>query len=137
VGPDIIVSPRATGATVFDPTDSRTFKKDLERRQKYVRRGVGDPFLLQPGEFVIGRSLEYVTVPADVSGEALGRSSWGRLDSSSQRRRLIQPGFKRTITLELANVGDTPIMLTVGLTIAQLIFERCDSPAAAATGKVA
>ena len=126
LGPDIIVSPRATGATVFDPTDSGTFKKDLERRQKYVRRGVGDPFLLQPGEFVIGRSLEYLTLPADISAEALGRSSWGRLGLVIATATLIQPGFNGTITLELANVGDTPIMLTVGLTIAQLTFERCE-----------
>jgi dCTP deaminase len=118
LGPDIIVSPRATGATVFDPTDPSTFKRNLEQRQEYVRRGIGDPFQLQPGEFVIGRSLEYVTLPADVSAEALGRSSWGRLGL-----------VIATATLELANVGDTPIMLTVGLSIAQLVFQRTVSDA--------
>jgi dCTP deaminase len=127
LGPDIIVSPRATGSTVFDPSDPATFRENLDRRQEYIRRGVGDPFLLQPGEFVIGRSLEYVTLPADVSAEALGRSSWGRLGLVIATATLIQPGFKGTITLELANVGDTPIMLTVGLNIAQLVFQRCDS----------
>lgn len=125
LGPDIIVSPRATGATVFDPADPQEFRRDLDERQEYVRRGIGDPFLLQPGEFVIGRSLEYVTLPADISAEALGRSSWGRLGLVIATATLIQPGFKGTITLELANVGDTAIRLTVGLSIAQLVFQRC------------
>jgi dCTP deaminase len=124
LGPDIIVSPRATGATAFDPVDGRTFRRNLEQRQEYVRRGIGDPFQIQPGEFVIGRSLEYVMLPEDVSAEALGRSSWGRLGLVIATATLIQPGFKGTITLELANVGDTPIVLTVGLSIAQLIFSR-------------
>jgi dCTP deaminase len=124
LGPDIIVSPRATGSIAFDPTNAAAFERDLRQRQQYVRRGIGDPFLLQPGEFVIGRSLEYVGLPRDLSAEALGRSSWGRLGLVIATATLIQPGFKGTITLELANVGDTPIMLEVGLAIAQLVFAR-------------
>lgn len=126
LGPDIIVSPRATGATAFDPTKAETFKQDLEQGQQYIRRGIGDPFQLQPGEFAIARSLEYVSLPDDISAEALGRSSWGRLGLVIATATLIQPGFKGTITLELANVGDTSIMLEVGLSIAQLIFSRQD-----------
>jgi dCTP deaminase len=126
LGPDVIVSPRATGATAFDPTNAETFKHDLEQRQQYIRRGIGDPFQLQPGEFAIARSLEYVSLPSDISAEALGRSSWGRLGLVIATATLIQPGFKGTITLELANVGDTSIMLEVGLSIAQLIFSRQD-----------
>lgn len=132
LGPDIIVSPRATGAVAFDPMDPRAFQRNVERRQQYVRRGIGDPFPLQPGEFVIARSLEYITLPRDVSAEALGRSSWGRLGLVIATATLIQPGFRGTITLELANVGDTPIVLEVGLSIAQLVFSREDSTAALA-----
>lgn len=128
LGPDIIVSPRATGAVTFDPMDRMAFKHTLEQRQEYIRRGIGDPFPLQPGEFVIARSLEYVTLPDDVAAEALGRSSWGRLGLVIATATLIQPGFKGTITLELANVGDTPIMLEVGLSIAQLVFSREERP---------
>lgn len=128
LGPDIIVSPKATGATTFDPTDPLTFERHLRQRQQYIRRGVGDPFQLQPGEFVIGRSLEYVALPRGVSAEVLGRSSWGRLGLVIATATLIQPSFKGTITLELANVGDTPIMLTVGLSIAQLVFTRDHQP---------
>jgi dCTP deaminase len=128
LGPDIIVSPRATGAVTFDPVDARAFRRNVAERQNYIRRGIGDPFQLQPGEFVIARSLEYVTLPEHVSAEARGRSSWGRLGLVIATATLIQPGFKGTITLELANVGDTPLMLSVGLSIAQLVFFAESSP---------
>jgi dCTP deaminase len=124
LGPDIIVSRRATGATAFDPSDGSAFRAQLRARQEYVRRGIGDPFHLQPGEFVIARSLEYVSLPSYVSAEALGRSSWGRLGLVIATATLIQPGFKGTITLELANLGNTPLVLEVGLRIAQLVFRR-------------
>jgi deoxycytidine triphosphate deaminase len=128
LGPDIIVSPRATGAATFDPINGKAFEQGLRRTQQYVRRGIGDPFQLQPGEFVIARSLEYICLPDDVSAEARGRSSWGRLGLVIATATLIQPGFKGTVTLELANVGDTPLMLEVGLCIAQLTFARESPP---------
>jgi dCTP deaminase len=124
LGPDIIVSRRATGATAFDPSDGEAFGEALHRRQEYVRRGIGDPFHLQPGEFVIARSLEYVVLPDDISAEALGRSSWGRLGLTIATATHVQPGFKGTITLELANAGNTAIVLEVGLCVAQLVFSR-------------
>lgn len=130
LGPDIIVSRRATGATAFDASDADAFHDGLRRRQQYVRRGIGDPFHLQPGEFVLARTLEYVALPDDVSAEALGRSSWGRLGLTIATATLIQPGFHGTITLELANVGNTPIVLEVGLSIAQLVFARDERIAA-------
>lgn len=124
LGPDIIVARRATGATSFDPSDGPAFREALRRRQAYVRRGLGDSFHLQPNEFVIARSLEYVQLPDDVRAQALGRSSWGRLGLVVATATLIQPGFKGTITLELTNLGNTPIVLQVGLPIAQLAFTR-------------
>ncbi len=124
LGPDIIVSRRATGATSFDPADGQAFREALRQRQAYVRRGIGDPFHLQPGEFVIARTLEYVQLPAGVRAQALGRSSWGRLGLVVATATLVQPGFRGTITLELTNLGNTPMVLSVGLPIAQLTFSR-------------
>src|SRR4051794_18118108 len=72
LGPDIIVSKRATGVTAFDASDAARFGEALDARQEYIRRGLGDSFHLQPGEFAIARSLEYVALPKDVSAEALG-----------------------------------------------------------------
>src|SRR4051794_24933150 len=79
LGPDVIVSRRAVGAAVLDPVDPERFRAALRDRHLYVRRSLGDSFHLQPGEFAIARSLEYVALPNDVSAEVLGRSSWGRL----------------------------------------------------------
>lgn len=124
LGPDIIVSRRATGATAFDASDAERFSQSIRRRQTYVRRRLGDSFHLQPGEFVIARTLEYVTLSSDISAQALGRSSWGRLGLVVATATLVQPGFKGTITLELANVGNTVLVLQVGLPVAQLVFSR-------------
>lgn len=128
LGPDIIVSRRATGALAFDASDYRQFEESLRRRQTYVRRRLGDSFHLQPGEFVIARSLEYVALPSNVSAQALGRSSWGRLGLVIATATLVQPGFRGTITLELANVANTALVLQVGLPIAQLVFEQTAEP---------
>jgi len=127
LGPDIIVSKRATGTTAFDASNPKAFREARRLRQEYVRRGIGDPFHLQPGEFVIARSLEYVSLPDGVSAEALGRSSWGRLGLTIATATHVEPGFHGTITLELANVGNTPLVLLVGLRVAQLVFSR-DQP---------
>ncbi|MEA2189739.1 MAG: dCTP deaminase [Solirubrobacteraceae bacterium] len=130
LGPDIIVSRRATGATAFDATDAMAFRDALRARQTYVRRGLGDSFHLQPGEFAIARSLEYVKLPGHVSAEAVGRSSWGRLGLTIATATMVQPGFSGTITLELSNVANTALVLHVGLRLAQLVFTH-EAPARA------
>jgi len=122
LGPDIIVSRRATGATAFDAADAPAFREALRERQQYIRRGLGDSFHLQPGEFAIARSLEYVALPEDISAEALGRSSWGRLGLTIATATMVNPGFSGTITLELANVANTALVLQVGVRVAQLVF---------------
>src|SRR3954453_15497787 len=92
LGPDIIVARRATGATAFDAADAPSFRDALRARQEYIRRGLGDSFHLQPGEFAIARSLEYIALPKDVSAEALGRSSWGRLGLTIATATMVNPG---------------------------------------------
>jgi dCTP deaminase len=129
LGPDIIVSRRATGAVAFDAADSEAFRETIRERQQYVRRGFGESFHLQPGEFVIARSLEYLSLSDDLSAEAVGRSSLGRLGLVIATATMVQPGFKGTITLELTNVGNAPLVLEVGIPIAQVVFHRSsDAP---------
>ena len=122
LGPDVIVSRRVVGAAALDPVDPIAFRAAIGERHEYVRRSLGDSFHLQPGEFAIARSLEYVSLPDDVSAQVLGRSSWGRLGLTVATATLVQPGFGGTITLELANVSNTPIVLHVGTRVAQLSF---------------
>lgn len=120
LGPDMIVTRRATALAVFDPARVEEIAGHLRDYQDYVRRPVGTSFYLHPGEFAIARTLEYVTLPEDLAGQAMGRSSWGRLGLIIATATMVQPKFSGTITLELSNVGTVPIVLYVGVRIAQI-----------------
>jgi dCTP deaminase len=124
LGPDLIVTKRETGALAFDPTQAEEMRARLSDYQTYVRRPLGSAFYLHPGDFAIARSLEFVTLPGDLSGQAIGRSSWGRLGLVIATATLIQPKFRGTITLELANLGTVPLVLHVGVRIAQMTLEE-------------
>jgi len=123
LGPDFIVTRRDTGLPLFDPVRVDEIAEHIRDYQDYVRRPLGSAFYLHPGEFAIARTLEAVTLPVEpvpIGAEALGRSSWGRLGLIIATATLIQPGFSGTITLELTNVGSVPIVLYVGVRIAQI-----------------
>lgn len=129
LGPDMIVVQRETGVVAFDPVQG-DFAQRLHEYQQYVRRPFGSAFYLHPREFAIARTLEWVTLPKTLGAQATGRSSWGRLGLVIATATLVQPGFKGTITLELSNVGTVPIVLHVGVRIAQLSFFQTTEPPA-------
>lgn len=81
---------------------------------------LGGIFVLHPGQFVLGCTLEYLSVPADLIGQVLSRSSWGRLGLLVATAVIVQPGFRGVLTLELVNTGTIPIELRTGLRVAQL-----------------
>jgi dCTP deaminase len=90
----------------------------------------GEPFVIHPGEFVLGRTLEYVELPNDVVARIEGRSSLGRLGLIVHATAgFVDPGFKGTLTLEIANLTRIPIKLYAGGPIAQLSFMALDAPA--------
>jgi dCTP deaminase len=120
LGPDLVVTRRETGVLAFDPARTSDMAAELSDYQTYVRRPLGSAFYLHPGDFAIARSLEYVTLPQTLSAQAIGRSSWGRLGLVIATATTVQPGFQGTITLELANLGRVPLVLYVGVRIAQL-----------------
>jgi dCTP deaminase len=122
LGPDFVVMRRATAVAAFDPARVDEIAQRVREYQDYLRRPPGSAFYLHPGEFAIARTLEYLTLPGSISAQVAGRSSWGRLGLVIQTAPLIQPSFRGTITLELANVGTVPIVLYVGLRIAQVMF---------------
>lgn len=89
-----------------------------------------DAFVLHPGEFVLGSTYEYVTLPDDIAARLEGKSSLGRLGLMTHSTAgFIDPGFQGHITLELANVATLPIKLYPGMKIGQLCFFRLTSPA--------
>lgn len=93
--------------------------------------GVGDdPFILHPGEFVLGSTLERIAVPDDLVGRVEGKSSLGRLGLLIHSTAgFIDAGFDGHITLELANVASLPITLYPGMKIGQVSFMQMTSPA--------
>ncbi len=89
-----------------------------------------NPFILHPGEFVLGSTLEVVSLPDDLAGRLEGKSSLGRLGLLTHSTAgFIDPGFSGHITLELSNVATLPIKLFPGMKIGQLCIFRLSSPA--------
>lgn len=90
----------------------------------------GKPFILHPGEFVLGSTVEICTLPEDLAGRLEGKSSLGRLGLLTHSTAgFIDPGFTGHITLELSNVANLPIVLWPGMKIGQLCLLNLSSPA--------
>ena len=89
-----------------------------------------DPFVLHPGEFVLGSTYEVVSLPDDLAGRLEGKSSLGRLGLLTHSTAgFIDPGFTGHITLEFSNVANLPITLWPGMKIGQLCLFRLSSAA--------
>ena len=95
-----------------------------------VRPPDGEPFVIHPGEFCLGRTVEWIELPADIVARIEGKSSLGRLGLIVHATAgFCDPGWKGTLTLELTNLTRVPIKLYAGLPIAQLSFMTLDAPA--------
>lgn len=92
--------------------------------------GDDESFVIHPGEFVLGRTLEHVSLGAGVVARIEGKSSLGRLGLIVHATAgFVDPGFEGSLTLEIANLTRVPIVLYPNLPIAQLSFMRLDRPA--------
>ncbi|MEN9992809.1 MAG: hypothetical protein RLY83_379 [Actinomycetota bacterium] len=88
-----------------------------------------EPFILHPGEFVLGSTYEFVTLPDNIAARLEGKSSLGRLGLLTHSTAgFVDPGFKGHVTLELANVSNLPIKLWPGMKVGQLCFFQLSSP---------
>ena len=89
----------------------------------------GEPFILHPGEFVLGQTLERVTLPNDLVARLEGKSSLGRLGLLIHSTAgFVDSGFSGNLTLELSNVANLPITIYQGMPIGQISFMRMDGP---------
>lgn len=105
---------------------------DPAEEQPDLTRGLevadGEPFILHPGEFVLGSTFEQVTLPDDIAARLEGKSSLGRLGLLTHSTAgFVDPGFSGHVTLELSNVATLPIKLWPGMKIGQLCFFRLSS----------
>ncbi len=94
-----------------------------------VTIGDDDPFILHPGEFVLGQTLEWCELPDDLVARLEGKSSLGRLGLLIHSTAgYVDPGWKGNLTLELSNVANLPIALYFGMRIGQISFYLMSSP---------
>lgn len=102
--------------------------QDQEDLTRLVEVAPDDPFILHPGEFVLGATYEKVTLPDNIAARLEGKSSLGRLGLLTHSTAgFIDPGFSGHVTLELSNMATLPIMLWPGSKVGQLCFFQLTS----------
>ena len=101
----------------FDDSKVQPASYDLELDKNDLKRAV-----LLPGEFLLASTTETVTIPNDLVGQVVGKSSLARLGLIVECAGFIDPGFNGQITLELYNLSDKPIELTKINNICQIVF---------------
>ena len=105
-------------------------KANLEELTQLVEVDEDEPFILHPGEFVLGSTLERVAVPDDLVGRIEGKSSLGRLGLLIHSTAgFVDAGFDGQLTLELSNVANLPITLYPRMKIGQISFQQMTTPA--------
>ena len=104
-------------------------RQPMEDLTELVEAEGDRPFILHPGEFVLGQTLERVTLPDDLVARLEGKSSLGRLGLLIHSTAgFVDSGFSGNLTLELSNVANLPITIYHGMPIGQMSFMRMDGP---------
>ncbi|NPA51455.1 MAG: dCTP deaminase [Aquificae bacterium] len=88
------------------------------------KKKVDDFFVINPKEFVLATTLEYVKLPDDITAFVEGRSSLGRLGLFIENAGWVDAGFEGNITLEFFNANHVPIKIYPGMRICQLVFAK-------------
>ena len=105
-------------------------KEPMEDLTELVTPGEDEAFILHPGEFVLGQTLEKVTLPNDLVARLEGKSSLGRLGLLIHSTAgFVDAGFSGNLTLELSNVANLPITIYHGMKIGQISFMQLSEPA--------
>jgi dCTP deaminase len=105
-------------------------KKEMPELTELIEVEGKNPFILHPGEFVLGSTLERVRLPHDLVARLEGKSSLGRLGLLIHSTAgYVDPGWDGYLTLELSNVANLPITIYPGMKIGQISFFRLTSPA--------
>ncbi len=104
-------------------------RQPMEELTELVTVDGDAPFILHPGEFVLGQTLERVTIPDDLVARLEGKSSLGRMGLLIHSTAgFVDAGFEGNLTLELSNVANLPITIYHAMPIGQISFMRMDRP---------
>lgn len=121
------LTPVRSKLSSLDPLLKEYINETLKQAEEtYVE--IGEAFILHPRQFVVGITLEWIRLPLGMGAYVIGRSSWGREGLVIATATGVQPGFSGVLILELTNVGEIPISLYPGATIAQLFFHGLSKP---------
>jgi dCTP deaminase len=105
-------------------------KQPMDDLTELVEVGENEAFILHPGEFVLGSTLERIRLPDDLVARLEGKSSLGRLGLLIHSTAgFIDPGWDGHVTLELSNVANLPITIYYAMKIGQLSFVQLTEPA--------
>lgn len=99
---------------------------DIRRIYKDLYVPLGDNLVIHPHQFILATTLEYIRLPRNLMCYVVGRSTWGRLGLVVATAIGVHPKYSGTLTLELRNLGETPVRLYPGQAIAQLFFHWVD-----------
>jgi dCTP deaminase len=111
--------------TYIDPLDH----KDNEDYTTLIEIKDKEPFVIHPGEFVLGSTLEFIKIPYDLIGILHGRSSIGRLGIQVHATAgFVEPGYFGVLTLEMSNIARIPVALYPRMKICQLILQKLRNP---------
>jgi dCTP deaminase len=112
-------------------------RREMPDLTELVEAADGEPFILHPGEFVLGSTTERVRLPDDLVARLEGTSSLGRLGLLIHSTAgYVDPGWDGHLTLELSNVANLPITIYPGMRIGQISFFRLSAPAEKPYGAV-
>lgn len=92
----------------------------------------GETFVIHPGRFVLASTLEWLTLPVNISAYVTGKSTWGRRGIVIETAAGVHPSFTGCLTLEIANVGEVPVSLRPGMAICQIFFHEVKGETVAA-----
>lgn len=98
--------------------------KDLNLKEKMKKIKTDDFFIIEPKQFVLATTMEYVKLPDDITAFVEGRSSLGRLGLFIENAGWVDAGFEGNITLEFFNANSAPIKIYPGMRICQLVFAK-------------
>ena len=103
--------------------------EDVSDLTEMVEIKDGIPFILHPGEFVLGSTLESIGLSDNLVARLEGKSSLGRIGLLIHSTAgYVDPGWNGNLTLELSNVNNLPVTLYYGMKIGQISFTELSSP---------
>lgn len=118
---DLSPPPVESGGEATVPSRERSH---LKTKQHFIP--FGKPFVIHPGSFVLGATLEWLDLPSALSAYVTGKSTLGRHGLIIETAAGIHPGFSGCLTLELGNVGEIPLEIYPGMRICQIFFHEVE-----------